>query len=557
MSATVRRLLIALGLTVAVAAVFGRAVPYDFVELDDHGYVVDNPMVTRGLSVEGTVWAFSTFRQANWHPLTWLSLMTDASIGGPGPRTFHLTSVVYHAVATVLLFLLLERLTGCSGPAGAVALLFAIHPLRVESVVWIAERKDVLSQALGFGALYAWVFWVEKHSPARYAASLLLFAAGLMAKPMLVTLPAIMLLLDRWPLDRFDVARGLREKVPFFALSAACAVVTVVAQSRGGAVSGLTLFPLATRLANACVAIVDYLVMALWPRALATPYPYELARLTPARILTCAIVVSCLTALAARAWKSRPHWAWYLVTLLPVLGVVQVGSQSMADRYTYLPLVGPVLALVWELRVRVSRTVSIALLAAASAILAIATTAQAAYWRDSESLFAHTIAVTGPNAVAHHALGLALYREGRLDEAIAELKTALAISDRYADASMALGEALLKTGRNDEAIEAYRRAVRDGARNPSAREKLSATLTAEATRRMRDGDGAGAERALREAVEASPEDATVHATLAVVLARAGRLDDAEREAEEALKRDPANAGFASNLERVRRMRRGP
>jgi Flp pilus assembly protein TadD len=561
MSRGARRLLIAVGLAVAVFGVFGRAAGYGFIELDDHGYVVDNAMVQRGVSAEGIAWAFTTFRQANWHPLTWISLMVDASIGGGGASAFHVGSIVDHAAATVLLFLLLERLTGCAGRSAAVALLFAIHPLRVESVVWIAERKDVLSQALGFAALYAWVFWIEKPTKARYAAALGFFAAGLLAKPMLVTLPVLMLLLDRWPLERFDLARGLREKLPFFALSLASSVVTLLAQSRGGAVSGLTIFPASTRLANACVTVVDYLVMTVWPHALATPYPYDLARLAPARALACALVIGVVTALAVRAWRAHPHWSvgwgWYLVALTPVIGVVQVGSQPMADRYTYLPLVGPVLALVWELGARLSRPVSVALATVVVAVLAFATTAQAAYWRDSTTLFTHTIAVTGPNAVAHHALGSSLYREGRLDEAIAELRSAVAASDRYSDAWTVLGEALLKAGRNGEALDAYRHAVEDGARDPAVRAKLTAALSAEGARLLRAGDVGGAEGVLREALNGSPENAAAHATLGVVLARSGRLEEAEREFEEAVRRDPSNAGFAGNLERVRKLRRGP
>jgi Flp pilus assembly protein TadD len=311
-------------------------------------------------------------------------------------------------------------------------------------------------------------------------------------------------------------------------------------------------------LANACVALVDYLVMTVWPRALANPYPYDLTRLTPARVVACALLLAAATLLAARTWKSRPHWAvgwgWYLATLLPVIGIVQVGSQAMADRYTYLPLVGPVLAVVWELNGRLARPVAFALATVAVSMLAYLTAAQASLWRDSKTLFAHTIAVTGPNAVAHHALGLALFREGRLPESMAELKTALTITERYADAWTALGEALSRSGRAGEALDAYRNAVADGARDPAVREKLVAALTAEGTRRMRAGDSAGAERALREAVAVSPESATGHATLGVVLARAGRLDEAEREFAEAVRLDPANAGFAGNLERVRAMR---
>jgi protein O-mannosyl-transferase len=558
--------LIAVGLALAVAIVFGRAAGFDFVELDDRSYVVDNPNVRGGLNPANALWAFTTFQQANWHPLTWISLQADASLGGGTPGAFHVTNVVLHAAAAVLLFLALQAMTGRPGRSAAVALLFAIHPLRAESVVWIAERKDVLSQALGFAALYAWAGWLQRPSPARYAAALGLFAASLCAKPMWVTFPVLLLLLDRWPANRFELARGLREKLPFFAVSAVSAAVTFAAQSRGGAVGDLTIFPLSTRAANACVAAVDYLVKAVWPARLANPYPYDLARLTPIRVLVCAVILAAISLLAARAWKTRPHlavgWGWYLVTLLPVVGIVQVGSQAMADRYTYLPLVGPAVALVWEVGDRIcalagrrAPAVACALLVAAAGPAAVATVAQVSLWRDTETLFRHTIAVTGPNAPAHHAVGLALFRQGRHEEAIVELRRALSISERYPEAWTALGESLMAAGRMDEAIAAYERAVALRAADPAIRAKLVAALNASAMSRLKSGDVEGAEGLLRKGTALAPDDATTHATLGVLLARAGRLDEAEREFEEAVRLDPASEGFRRNLERIRRMRR--
>lgn len=566
MSARARTLLIAAGLALAVVAVYGRAVGFGFVELDDRSYVVDNPHVTGGLSLENAAWAFTTFRQANWHPMTWLSLQADASIGGGGAAVFHASNVALHAAATVFLFLAFAAMTGCPGRSAAAALLFAIHPLRAESVVWIAERKDVLSQALGSAALWTWAGWVRRPSPGLYGASIALFAASLLAKPMWVTLPMLLLLLDRWPLDRFDLPGRIREKLPFVALSAASAVVTVFAQSRGGAVGDLIVFPLATRLGNACVVAVDYLAAAVWPAGLATPYPYDLARLTPLRVAGCALLLAALTALAARAWSRRPHlavgWAWYLIALLPVIGLVQVGSQARADRYTYLPLVGPAVALVWEvalqlgaLPARRARLAGAALVAAAVVPAAWATSSQVALWRDNEVLFRHTLAVTGPNAIAHHALGLGLFRQGRHDEAAAELRRAVTISERYPEGWTALGEAFLAAGALDDAVAAYEKAVATGAADPALRAKLVAGLNAIAMRRVKEGDVAAAEQLLREAIAFAPTDATSHGSLGVLLARSGRLDEAEREFAEAVRLDPANAGFRSNLDRVRRMRR--
>jgi tetratricopeptide (TPR) repeat protein len=565
MSPKALRLVIGAGLIGAVVAVFGAAATFDFIELDDRSYVVENPNVTTGLSAANVTWAFTSFRQANWHPLTWISLQADASRGGTSARAFHVSSIALHALAAVLLFLAIEAMTGSAGAGGAAALLFAVHPLRSESVVWIAERKDVLSQAFAFATLLAWAKWVEKPTTARYATALALFAAGLLSKPMLVTLPVLMLLLDRWPFDRFQLVRGVREKLPFFALSGLSTIVTYLAQSKGGAVGGLTQFPFSTRMANACVAAVDYLVATVWPAGLANPYPYDVARLTGGRVLACAAVLIAITVVAVRAWTSRPHlavgWAWYLVTLLPVIGIMQVGSQARADRYTYLPLVGPVVALTWEAATLLATKLPRYKTAAASILLAAlvvpaawATRRQTALWRDNETFFRHTIAVTGPNAVAHLALGLGYFRQGRHDAAIDELHQALSISERYPEAWTALGEVSLAAGRMDEGIDAYKRAVALGASDPALRAKMVAGLNAIAMSRMRAGDLAGAESTLREAIAAAPDNATAHASLGVLFARSGRLDEAEREFAEAVRLDPQNQGFRSNLERVRRMR---
>jgi Flp pilus assembly protein TadD len=565
-SARARTLGIAAGLVAAVALVFWPAAGFDFIELDDRSYVVDNPHVTSGLSAANATWAFTSFHQANWHPLTWISLQVDASRGNGTARSYHVTNIALHAAAAVLLFLALQAMTGSTGAAAATALLFAIHPLRVESVTWIAERKDVLSQVFAFATLAAWSRWIDKPSAARYMAALSLFALGLLSKPMLVTLPVLMLLLDRWPFDRFDLARWIREKAPFFALSGVSVVVTYLAQARGGAVGDLTDFPLSSRLANACVSAVDYLLATVWPTGLATPYPYDVTHLTAGRVLICVIALVAVTAIAARAWKDRPHlavgWAWYLITLLPVVGILQVGSQARADRYTYLPLVGPVLAMVWEAGSRIAarwprRTVPIS--AALVAVLVVpagwATRSQLTLWKDTETLFRHTVAVTGPNAVAHMALGLTYFRQARHDASITELQSALAISERYPEAWTALGETFLAAGRMDEAVGAYRRAVELGAIDPALRTKMVAGMNAIAMSQLKAGDTQAAENTLRGAIAAAPADATAHASLGVLLARAGRLEEAEREFAEAVRLDPGSAGFRNNLERVRRMRR--
>ena len=563
-----RDALIACGIVLAVALVFGRAVRYDFVELDDRSYVVENPYVLSGPTPASVLWALTTFRQANWHPLTWWSLQLDAAIGGGSASVFHATSIALHAAAAILLFLAFRAMTGCAGRSAAAALLFALHPLRAESVVWISERKDVLSQALGFAALLAWASWVSSGKRSRYGVALALFALALAAKPMMITLPVILLLLDRWPLDRFELVPRLKEKIPFFALSALSAVITVVAQSREGAVVGLTALPVGTRLANAAVSAAHYLVATVWPVGLGNPYPYDYAALTPARVASCTLFLALVTAAAAACWRSRPHlavgWFWYLVTLLPVAGIIQVGAQAMADRYTYLPLVGPVVAVVWEVGDRLSswagqraRAVGCLLLGVVLVPEAIAATRQVALWRDTETLVRHTLAVTPPNAAAHLSLGLTLLRHDRYDEAIDELHKTLAITDRITEAWVALAEGLVAQKKGAEALDVFRKARTLDPSNDVVQTKLVALLNQESIRRMRDDDLPGAERLAREAVERAPADATSRGTLGVLLARTGHLDEAEREFQEAVRLDPANVGFRTNLERIVRLKKLP
>jgi len=562
MTAARRDGLIVAGLVLVVAAVFGPTTRYGFVELDDRSYVIDNPHVLGGPTPDNLGWAFTTFHQANWHPLTWISLQCDAAIGGGKPATFHATSIALHAAAASLLFLTLTALTGCAGRSAAVALLFAVHPLRVESVVWISERKDVLSQALGFATLLAWTRWVRAPSSGRYAAALGLFAAALIAKPMMVSLPVLLLLLDRCPLDRFDLVPRLREKLPFFALSAASAAVTVVAQSHGGAVVELLRLPVGTRIANACVAAVHYLAATVWPAGLAIPYPYEPDALGPARVLFCAVVLVALTVGAIRCWNKKPHlavgWFWYLVTLLPVSGIVQVGAQSMADRYTYLPMIGPLTAMVWEIADRIrARTVAWSLVGVIVAASAVATVRLSRDSRATETLMRHTLAVTGPNPSAHLILGLALARAGRPAEGIPEIQKAVTLSARYTEAWVTLAEALVADGRAGDAIDAFRRALALDPGNRVVRSKFAASLSAEGIRALRAGDVGAAERLLREAIVIAPGDASAHGALGVVLARTDRPDEAERELAEALRLDPGNQGFRNNLERVRARRQAP
>ena len=349
-----RRAVVALLVAVATLAVYARVATFDFINLDDPEYVHDNAHVLDGLSREGFVWAFTTTSQANWHPLTWLSLQLDAELGGGSPRVFHATNVLLHVVSAVLLFFLFARMTGSVWRSALVAALFAVHPLHVESVAWITERKDVLSTALGLVACHLWVRSLERARVASRALAVAAYAASLLAKPMLVSLPILLLLFDVWPLRRTEPWRRLIvEKAPYIALAAASCVVTSFAQAGGGVMRSLTQYPLQARGANAAVSYVLYLAKAAWPANLSVYYPYPYGGLPAWAVVGAVATLTVVTAVCVRSRSRAPYllvgWLWYLVSLLPVIGLVQVGSQAMADRYTYVPLIGPFVMLAFGL----------------------------------------------------------------------------------------------------------------------------------------------------------------------------------------------------------------
>jgi len=474
------RFVLALLLTVATLAVFARVIGFEFLNYDDPLYVTANPHVQAGISVEGVRWAFTTFAAANWHPLTWISLMLDASIGGGAdPCVFHLANVVLHLANVLLLFFFLDRVTGRPGRSAVTAALFAIHPLHVESVAWIAERKDVLSTLFLLLTLLAYAGFVERPGRLRRIAVALLFALGLLAKPMLVTLPVLLLLLDAWPLQRKEPwPRLVLEKAPLFAMSIATGVVTVLAQSHADTVGSLAGYPLGVRIANAIVATPTYLAQAIWPARLAVFYPHPGASLSGLAVAVSAVVLATLTFWTIRVRRTRPYllfgWAWYLVTLAPVIGIVQVGWQARADRYTYISLIGIFLAMVWGISERFAeRPVLISSLAAAILVaLGVGAFVQTGYWRDSETLFRRALAVTENNAVAHSNLGTALLRRRQLVEAEEHFTEAVRINPYFAEAHSNLGVALGRQGKTDEAILEFERALELQPDYPDARRNL-------------------------------------------------------------------------------------
>ena len=513
-------LFIAFGLVAVTLAVYAQVMNHQFIVLDDNHYICQNPIVSRGLTLNGIAWAFTTFHSANWHPLTWLSHMVDCQIFGLHAGGHLLVNALIHAANTLLLFLFLRRVTGARWQSAIVAALFALHPLHVESVAWAAERKDTLSTFFGLLTLLAYASYVAAPSWTRYALVAVALALGLMAKPMLVTWPFVLLLLDYWPLRRFQWQRAsgmeevlkalvplVREKLPLFCLAAASTVITFIAQSHGGAVRTLVEVPVSLRLSNAIVSYAKYLLRTVWPNDLAFYYPFPSTGI-PAWQVACAIVLlTVVIVFVLRQASVRPYllvgWLWFVATLLPVIGLVQVGSAAIADRYYYVPSIGLFVAIVFGLSdlahsLRINRVAMGAFAVAALSMLACLTAVQIGRWRDTATLFQYTSSVAPDNrlienyfgtvsgdrgsydeAAAHFKkalqikpetlisdgdilgnLGLLLMREGKLPAAVKPLNEALRLDPSSATAHYDLGMVLLKLGKTEESISHFSAAIR-------------------------------------------------------------------------------------------------
>ncbi len=529
--------LVCILLSLAILAVYWRTAHYPFITFDDDVYVFQNPMVLRGISPAGFVWAFSALH-INWHPLTWLSHMLDVQLFSLNAGRHHLVNVAFHIANTVLLFVALTRLTKKAYRSAVVAAIFALHPLHVESVAWIAERKDVLSTFFELLTLLSYQTWVATRRPSRYLAVLLFFACALMAKPMAVTFPFVLLLLDYWPLERHPLRPLLWEKFPLLAMSATASVLTVLAQHGSGGATSLTEFPLAARFANASIACVKYIAKAVWPAHLALLYPLE----TP----SIPLALLCLTALAAITVtvfllrKRHPYilagWFWYLGMLIPVIGLVQVGDQSMADRYTYLPFAGLSIALIWTAADAVhgkpvlrmaSRTVA----AAGLVLLAAGSYHQISFWKSSEMLYEHTLAVTTGNYVIANNLGVIFEQEHRPFEAMTQWENALSIQPGYALAHANLGRELMNQGRLDEAFAHLSEAMK---REPDF---LAAQVDLADVEKLR-GHFQEASRLLERPIHYVPNNQYWQNDDCFALQKSGRVDEAIAHCRAALRLDP-------------------
>jgi len=520
-------------LCLVTIAVYGQLYRAGFIAYDDDSYVTDNPTVKDGLTSSGIAWAFTTFHCSNWHPLTWLSHMLDWSLFAQNAGAHHLVNLAFHLASVLLLFVAFVSMTGRPWRSAIVAGIFAIHPLHVESVAWVAERKDVLSTFLGLAALVFYIRYVKSPSVLRYVPIIFAFVLGLMAKPMLVTLPFVFVLLDIWPLQRLTwppdlpkLVRLLKEKLPLFALVVAAGVITFVAQQQGGAVSDLQTTSFPARFVNAIVSYAAYLGKAVWPVKLAVFYPSQTHSGAVVAIALAVLTAVTLGALALA--RKRPYvligWLWYLGMLVPVIGLVQVGSQSMADRYTYLPLVGASFAIVWLVadiieHERALRIVSASLAFAVLAAFAMLAWRQAAYWQSSKPLFEHTLAVTDRNFVILNNLGVVFDREGNRDRARECYEKALSFLPDYADAHKNLGIILEHEHRFAEAMEHYRAAIKAKPDYAQAHNNLGVLLTFE-------GKSDEAIEHYRAALAARPDYAHAHANLGHELMMKGNTDEA-------------------------------
>ncbi len=599
-------------LVIVVFAVFAQVLRHDFLNYDDDVYVTSNQRVTSGLSVDGILWAFTTSSASNWHPLTWLSHQLDCSIYGPRPGGHHATSLILHLANVLLLFWLLTRITGNSGASGFVAALFGIHPQHIQSVAWLAERKDVLSAFFWMLTMLSYCFytsvWKQNGKAARpksskwkpqgvkpsyaYALTIIIYCLGLMSKPMLVSLPFVLLLIDYWPLGRFGengpgTVRLLFEKFPFLALAVASGVITFVVQRKGGTVSPLEEIQLSVRAANAVVTVLIYLTKTIWPSNLAVFYPHPQTTIPLWQVVASAAFVAGVSIAAIRFAKQLPYllvgWFWYLVTLTPVIGIMQVGSQARADRYTYIPLIGIFIIIAWGVPDLVRRfirkpqlTQQVLMVAAVVVVLAFTTAAyvQTGYWRNSISLLTHALKVTDRNVIAHNNLGVALgetreynladkhfreaarwapkydlphfnmgifaVRRNDMKRALVEYQTAIKINPNYAKSHTNLGGVLLGFKRVDEAEAQFKEAIRLDPDDVLAHSNLAAIYSAR-------GRIDKAIPLYKQAVQIEPENAYNQFKLAVLFAQEGKYDEAVSHYKAALRAHPEYVEARNNL----------
>jgi tetratricopeptide (TPR) repeat protein len=529
---------ISLFLAAAVLAVYLPVRKYDFVRFDDDKYVTKNRNIQSGITEQSIHWAFTSSHASNWHPLTWISHMLDYQVFGLNAGAHHLVNVLLHIVNTLLLFIVFTRMTKALWASAFIAAVFGLHPLHIESVAWVAERKDVLSTFFWLLTMLTYFYYTEKPDTKRCLLTLLLFAAGLLAKPMLVTMPFVLLLLDYWPLERMRFDKKVdsenkeqncmqstavkqsffplvMEKIPFFILAAISSIVTFIVQKNTGAVRSIDVIDIKSRIGNAIVSYIGYICKMFWPSRLAVLYPHPGNNISTTRIIICGLLLVLITVAVILLSRRKKYlvtgWFWYIGTLVPVIGLVQVGVQAMADRYTYIPMTGILIIIVWgardligswKYRKEALAVVSVCVLLAMS----VKTSIQLKYWQNSMTLFRHTLDVTQDNYIIENNYANLLFDQGQIEKAIEYLNKSLAIEPSSAEVHNNLAAILSKTGKTDEAIIHY-----------------------------------------RAAIKLKPDSAEPHHNLAIALSKQGKTDEAIKEYYEALRLDPDNVDSLSNL----------
>jgi tetratricopeptide (TPR) repeat protein len=556
-------------LIVVTLAVYWQVQTHDFLNFDDDLYVAKNSNVNKGITSETIIWAFTTLSTGNWHPLTWLSHMLDIQFFGMNPRWHHLINLLYHVFNTLLLFNIFKMMTGDTLRSGFIAALFALHPMHVESVAWIAERKDVLSTFFWMLTVWSYLRYAQNQNLNRYLLAVLFFTLGLMAKPMLVTLPFVLLLLDYWPLERLRFIRSdqrentkkasgtirlLLEKTPFFVVTTLSSIVTFIVQKQGKNVASFEDVPFLTRAANAIVAYVDYIEKMLWPSNMAVLYPYP-SSVSIWKMTVSGTILIIISLVVLRFVKQRPYlmigWLWYLGTLVPVIGLVQVGNQYMADRYSYIPYIGLFIMIAWgvpdllqrwrQKRIGIAITTAIIF-----AILMTVTFLQVRHWKNSITLFEHTLSLTADNFLPHNNLGTALAEQGRIDEAIDHWLEAIRIKSDYETPYNNLGLAYAKQGRAEEAIRYYFKALRINPDYELAHFNLGNVYLKE--RRLNE-----AIHHYKEAIRINPEYVNAYYSLANALFEIGQVDEAINQLLEAVIIKPNFLKAHNNLGNALRM----